>query len=107
MVCWCDQAMDRKVLVGIIQAGWFMQMDRRKYWWWEGRCGRSGLGRQWRAQTAGRGRRTNGQRKKEQYYGELNSGMWIGTKFMTRGDQLVGLEKKETWLLLAVVLSHF
>ena len=26
---------------------------------------------------------------------------------MTRGDQSVGLEKGEPWLLLAVVLSHF
>ena len=26
---------------------------------------------------------------------------------MTRGDQLVVLEKEEPWLLLVVVLSHF
>ena len=87
--------------------GGYMQMGRRKYWWWEGRCGRSGLGKQWRAQTGGRGRTTNGQPKKEQYCGELNSGVWIETKFMTRGDRLVGLEKGEPWLPLAVVLSHF
>ena len=64
-------------------------------------------GQTMRAQTGGRGRRTNGQPKKEQYRGELNSGVWTETKFMTRGERLVGLEKKKPWLLLAVVLSHF
>ena len=83
-----------------------MQMDRRKYWCWEGRCGRSELVKQWRVQIGGRGRRTSGQLKKGQYCGGLSSGAWIGIKFMTRGDQLVGLEKGEPWLPL-VVLSHF
>ena len=36
----------------------------------------------------------------------VNENKWIGIKFMTRGDQLVVLEKEEPWLLLAVVLSH-
>ena len=84
-----------------------MQMDRRKCWCWEERCGRSGLAKQWRVQTGGRGRRTSGQLKKGQYCGGLISGAWIGIKFMTRGGRLVGLEKREPWLLLAVVLSHF
>ena len=69
--------------------------------------GRSGLGKQWRAQTGGRGQRTNWQPQKEQYCGELNSGVWIETKFVAGGNQLVGLEKGEPWLLLVVVLSHF
>ena len=71
------------------------------------RYGKSGLVKWWREQTGGRGRKTSGKQRKEQLYGEADSGAWIGIEFMTEGDQLVVLEKGEPWLLLAVALSHF
>ena len=58
-----------------------------------------------RLEEGGEGRM--GSQRKSIFRGELNSGVWTETKFMTRGDRLVGLEKEEPWLLLAVVLSHF
>ena len=67
----------------------------------------SGLVKKWREQTGGRERRTSGKQRRGQLYEGTDSGAWIGIVFMTEDDQLVVLEKREPWLLLVVVLSHF
>ena len=90
------QAMDRKRLVGI--TGSLSHADGQEEVQvvgdevWEEWTGSAVEDIDWR-----RGRRKNGQPRRERFHGGFNSEMWTGTKYVTKGDRIAGLEKGEPW----------
>ena len=105
---WCRHTISRKELVGItgrlVHADGQVEVLVLGGEVWEEWTGQAVEGTDWRK---GAKDEWAANLKRGQCCGEVGSGAWIGIKFMTRGEQLVVLEKVEPWLLLAVVLSQF